>query len=61
MNGFSNRLIDEIKLQLDNNKQIIIFHNRRGFSPFVICEFCGTVPKRKACDMPLTYHIKSNC
>ena len=62
MNGFfSNRLIDEIKLQLDNKKQIIIFHNRRGFSPFVICEFCGTVPKCKSCDVSLTYHIKSNC
>ncbi len=53
-------LIDNIKEALTNGDQIILFQNRRGFSPFVECNTCGWVPKCNNCDVSLTYHIDSN-
>ena len=49
-------LHDEIELALKNNEQVILFQNRRGFSPFVECKACGWVPKCNHCDVSLTYH-----
>jgi len=53
---FSDRLIEEIKEALDNNFQIILFQNRRGFSPIVECNTCGHSPQCPNCDVSLTYH-----
>jgi len=36
--------------------RVIIFLNRRGYSPFVICRKCGYIEKCPDCDIPLTYH-----
>jgi primosomal protein N' (replication factor Y) len=41
---------------LENKKQIILFQNRRGYSPFQICTICGWVPQCKNCAVSLTYH-----
>jgi len=41
---------------LDKNEQVILFQNRRGYSPFVECFTCGWIPKCKNCDVSLTYH-----
>jgi primosomal protein N' (replication factor Y) len=41
---------------LENNEQIILFQNRRGYSPFVECFTCGNIPKCNNCDVSLTYH-----
>lgn len=41
---------------LSKNEQIILFQNRRGFSPFVECFTCGHIPACKKCDVSLTYH-----
>ena len=43
MNGhFSDRLLEEMKEVLESGDQVILFQNRRGFSPFVECTTCGT-------------------
>ncbi len=41
---------------LDNNEQIILFQNRRGYSPYIQCQSCGWIPKCKNCDVSLTYY-----
>lgn len=53
---FTPQLFDEMTRALENNKQIILFQNRRGFSPFIQCRTCGFIPKCKHCDVSLSYH-----
>lgn len=53
---FSDRLLEEIRASLDENEQVILFQNRRGFSPFVECTTCGVAPQCPNCDVSLTYH-----
>ncbi len=45
---------------LREGRQIIFFHNRRGFSPRARCRLCQFVPKCDHCDVSLTYHRSSN-
>ena len=56
----SNKLQEEIKENLKNKKQTILFLNRRGFSTFIMCRDCGYTAKCKNCDISLTYHLKEN-
>ncbi len=53
---FSGQLVDAIQDSLANKKQVILFQNRRGYSPYVMCSTCGWVPHCKYCDVSLTYH-----
>ncbi|APY09400.1 primosomal protein N' [Winogradskyella sp. J14-2] len=53
---FSDRLIEEMAETLDEGFQIILFQNRRGFSPIVECTTCGNSPQCPNCDVSLTYH-----
>jgi primosomal protein N' (replication factor Y) len=53
---FSDRLVEEMTVALDNGQQIILFQNRRGFSPIVECVTCGHSPQCPNCDVSLTYH-----
>ena len=53
---FSFQLMEEIKGALDRKEQIILFQNRRGFSPYIICKTCGWTPYCTRCDVGLTYH-----
>ncbi|MCF6307684.1 MAG: primosomal protein N' [Flavobacteriaceae bacterium] len=57
---FSDRLLEEINLSLKNKEQVIIFQNRRGFSPVVECTTCGTSPQCPNCDVSLTFHQYKN-
>ncbi|ERI92853.1 primosomal protein [Clostridiales bacterium oral taxon 876 str. F0540] len=57
---FSKALYEEIEKTLNNKEQIILFLNRRGYSPFVSCRKCGYVFKCPNCDISLTYHNESN-
>ena len=41
---------------LQNREQIILFQNRRGYSPYIQCSSCGWIPKCNHCDVSLTYH-----
>jgi primosomal protein N' (replication factor Y) len=57
MNGhFHPILVSEITDAIKNKKQIILFQNRRGYSPFLECTSCGWVPYCSACNVSLTYH-----
>ena len=61
MNGhFSDVLIEEITLALSLGEQVILFQNRRGYSPIVECITCGHVPHCHSCDVSLTYHKYKN-
>ena len=53
---FSDRLIEEMTEALKEGNQIILFQNRRGFSPIVECNTCGISPQCPNCDVSLTYH-----
>jgi len=58
--NFSLRLIDEIRKTLDEKKQAIVLHNRRGYANVVECESCGYVNYCSNCDVVMTYHKAAN-
>ena len=53
-------LIDAINEVLARQKQVILFQNRRGYTPYQVCKVCGWIPQCKYCDVSLTYHKFSN-
>jgi len=57
---FSDRLVEEIEETLAAGHQIILFQNRRGFSPIVECNTCGHSPQCPNCDVSLTFHQYKN-
>lgn len=58
--NFSLKLIDEIKKTVDEKKQAIVLHNRRGYSNVIECESCGYVNYCSNCDVVMTYHKAAN-
>jgi primosomal protein N' (replication factor Y) (superfamily II helicase) len=54
----------ELKNAIDHylnlKKQIILFKNRRGYSPYKVCSACGWMPECKHCNVALTYHKNKN-
>lgn len=57
---FSLTMIDAMTEALSLGEQIILFQNRRGFSPVLECMTCGNVPQCPNCDVSLTYHKFKN-
>ncbi|HSD07802.1 replication restart helicase PriA [Flavobacterium sp.] len=57
---FSDVLIEEITTSLSMGEQVILFQNRRGYSPIIECITCGHVPHCQSCDVSLTYHKYKN-
>jgi primosomal protein N' (replication factor Y) len=53
---FSDRMLALIQEALDLKEQVILFQNRRGYSPVVECKTCGVSPECPNCDVTLTYH-----
>jgi len=49
-------LIAEINKAFSKEKQVILFQNRRGFSPSIECSVCAWTPRCEHCDVSLTYH-----
>ncbi len=45
-----------IEKTLASGKQVIVFQNRRGYSPYQVCNVCGWIPKCTQCDVSLTFH-----
>jgi primosomal protein N' (replication factor Y) len=57
---FSSLLLDEMRTVLEKKEQIILFQNRRGYTPIWSCEVCSWTPRCQHCDVSLTYHKHSN-
>jgi len=57
---FSSFLLEEIQQALHREEQVILFQNRRGYTPYWMCEICNWTPTCKSCDVTLTYHKLSN-
>lgn len=56
--GLSEQLFAKMKLHLDKGNQVMLFLNRRGFAPVLLCHECGWICQCEACDKPYTYHQK---
>ncbi|MDR6761274.1 primosomal protein N' (replication factor Y) [Flavobacterium sp. 2755] len=57
---FSDVLIEEMAEALSLGEQVILFQNRRGYSPIIECLTCGHVPHCQQCDVSLTFHKFKN-
>jgi primosomal protein N' (replication factor Y) len=57
---FSLTLIEAITEALSLGEQVILFQNRRGFSPVLECMTCGHIPQCTSCNVSLTYHKFKN-
>ena len=53
---FNKLLLDKIGEALDRGEQVMLFQNRRGFSPYVECSECGWTARCPHCNVTLTYH-----
>jgi primosomal protein N' (replication factor Y) len=53
-------LHDAIVHTLAKDKQVILFQNRRGYSPYQVCEVCGWIPQCRNCDVSLNFHKLTN-
>jgi primosomal protein N' (replication factor Y) len=53
-------LIEEMNKVLERSRQIILFQNRRGYTPYQVCTICGWIPQCRYCDVSLTYHKFTN-
>ncbi|MEY2829599.1 MAG: primosomal protein, partial [Bacteroidota bacterium] len=58
--SFSWRLFDAITETIAAKKQVLLFQNRRGYSPSLYCGVCGWVPECNNCSVKLTYHKYSD-
>lgn len=56
---FTSVLMDDMAKALSNKEQVILFQNRRGYAPLLICRTCAYTPKCINCDVSLTYHKSS--
>ncbi len=57
---FTPELITAIQEALNAKEQVILFQNRRGFSNYIECRNCNSIPHCKNCSVTLTYHKFSN-
>lgn len=58
--GLSAPLIAEMRRHLKAGNQVMLFLNRRGYSPALMCHECGWIAECKRCDAYYTYHQNSN-
>ncbi|HTI06983.1 MAG TPA: primosomal protein N' [Puia sp.] len=56
----SPQLQEAIEQSLARGKQVILFQNRRGYSPYQVCEVCGWIPQCRNCDVSLNFHKLTN-
>lgn len=47
---------EKVQEALNNQEQVLIFQNRRGYAPYISCDECGWIPGCEQCDVSLTYH-----
>ncbi|MGG9963662.1 replication restart helicase PriA [Ferruginibacter sp. SUN106] len=56
----SPQLKEAMQQSLDADRQVILFQNRRGYNPYLICGTCGFIPQCEHCSVSLTLHKHSN-
>jgi len=56
---FTSVLMEDMAKALSNKEQVILFQNRRGYAPLLICRTCAYTPKCINCDVSLTFHKSS--
>lgn len=56
--GISQQLIQEIGQRLEKKEQVLIFLNRRGYAPVLLCEQCGWQASCPHCDANMTLHYQ---
>jgi len=56
--GLANRSLQVIREHLERQNQVLVFINRRGFAPILMCHQCGWMADCRACDAHLTLHRK---
>ncbi|HJP62573.1 MAG TPA: primosomal protein N', partial [Mucilaginibacter sp.] len=56
---FTSVLMEDIQTALTNKEQVILFQNRRGYAPLLMCKVCAYTPKCINCDVSLTFHKSS--
>ena len=54
--GISSLLMTEVRQHIERNNQVMLFLNRRGFAPILMCPSCGWHAECQHCDMGMTYH-----
>ena len=54
--GLSDRLLQRMQYHLANQNQVLLFLNRRGFAPTLMCHDCGWIATCQRCDSHMTYH-----
>lgn len=59
--GLSEALVEEMRLILAKNEQVLLFLNRRGFAPTLICHSCGWVARCQRCDANMVIHFNEAC
>ena len=58
--ALSDELIQSIRSVISDKKQVLLFQNRRGYSPVQMCHECGWIHNCDRCDIPLTFHKHIN-
>lgn len=53
-------LLNALQETLSDGRQVLLFQNKRGYAPFLICALCGHIPHCPNCDVSLTYHKASD-
>ena len=56
----SEEVIASIKERIERKEQVLIFLNRRGYSPVITCNDCGWIPKCQECNLNMTFHKNKN-
>ena len=59
-NGLSKPLLERMKAHLEKGNQVLLFLNRRGFAPVLLCHECGWIAQCPHCEKPYTYHQYQN-
>ncbi|OOH86418.1 primosomal protein N' [Pasteurellaceae bacterium 15-036681] len=57
--GLSEKLLMQMQQHLEKGNQVMLFLNRRGFAPMLLCHECGWMCQCDSCEKPFTYHQKS--
>jgi primosomal protein N' (replication factor Y) (superfamily II helicase) len=52
----TNKLYRAMNEELNNGNKVIIFMNKRGYSSFLICRNCGSIPKCPSCNLSYKFH-----